>query len=225
VRKISTYMWINFFIFFFPFLSAIVFFRFFFKDIVAFFISFFVVGIFFIIWDSFFTTKDVWEFNEKHVMKLRIFNLPVEEIIFFITAPFGCIFIFSIMEIFFKDSVFETILLKYLFIFISVCFIIAGIFLRKKIYTFVVFMLTGISTFLFVIAEIFFYKKFIFAMLISYVPFLVFNGILTTLPVVKYNKNHIIGLRIINIPLEDFFYNFIMIGWYFFFFNIFSKIL
>ncbi|MEJ5284191.1 MAG: lycopene cyclase domain-containing protein [Brevinematia bacterium] len=97
--------------------------------------------------------------------------------------------------------------------------------MRKKIYTFVVFMLTGISTFLFVIAEIFFYKKFIFAMLISYVPFLVFNGILTTLPVVKYNKNHIIGLRIINIPLEDFFYNFIMIGWYFFFFNIFSKIL
>lgn len=225
MKRISTYMWINFFIFFFPFLSAIVFFRDFFKEIGAFIISFFIVGAFFIIWDSFFTIKDVWEFNEKHVMKLRIFNLPVEEVLFFITAPFGCIFIFSVMGTFFKDSVFGNILLKYLFIFSSVFLIIVGIFLRKRIYTFVVFMLTGVSTFLFAISEIIFYKKFIFAMLISYVPFLVFNGILTSLPVVKYNKNQIIGLRIINIPLEDFFYNFIMLGWYFFFFNIFSKIL
>jgi lycopene cyclase domain-containing protein len=43
------------------------------------------------------------------------------------------------------------------------------------------------------------------------VPFIVIDGILTSLPVVEYNTAHILNIRIINIPVEDFSYFFLML--------------
>jgi lycopene cyclase domain-containing protein len=52
---------------------------------------------------------------------------------------------------------------------------------------------------------------FYFAYFVSLIPFLVVNGILTSLPVVEYNSVHIMNIRIMNIPLEDFSYLFLML--------------
>jgi lycopene cyclase domain-containing protein len=54
------------------------------------------------------------------------------------------------------------------------------------------------------------------------------NGILTggfivQSPIVNYNPLHHIGLRIISIPVEDFFYGFLLLGLNTFFFEKFSK--
>ena len=46
------------------------------------------------------------------------------------------------------------------------------------------------------------------------IPFLLINGFLTgsfSDPIVTYNADHIIGFRILNIPIEDCFYNLIML--------------
>jgi lycopene cyclase domain-containing protein len=47
------------------------------------------------------------------------------------------------------------------------------------------------------------------------IPFLIVNGILTGLfleePVVSYNKNEILGIRILTIPIEDVGYAFSML--------------
>ena len=57
--------------------------------------------------------------------------------------------------------------------------------------------------------------------IISLVPFLIVNGILTGYPDVEnspvwYNSSEIIGFRVLNIiPVEDFFYSFIL-----FYFNV-----
>jgi lycopene cyclase domain-containing protein len=51
--------------------------------------------------------------------------------------------------------------------------------------------------------------------LISILPFLIVNGILTGMftpsPIVWYNESHIIGWRIVTIPIEDLFYCFSML--------------
>ncbi len=43
-------------------------------------------------WDVFATLRGHWYFNENKVFPIRIFNLPFEEILFFILIPFCCIF-------------------------------------------------------------------------------------------------------------------------------------
>jgi lycopene cyclase domain-containing protein len=50
--------------------------------------------------------------------------------------------------------------------------------------------------------------------IISFVPFMIFNYLLTSLIVVYYNPDAIWGIRITTIPLEDFFYNFAMLSFY-----------
>ncbi|MEP7171289.1 MAG: lycopene cyclase domain-containing protein [Bacteroidota bacterium] len=54
-------------------------------------------------------------------------------------------------------------------------------------------------------------EKFYRAYLASQIPFLIVNGILTSLPVVTYNNNENIGVRIYTIPIEDFFYSMLML--------------
>ena len=51
--------------------------------------------------------------------------------------------------------------------------------------------------------------------LVSLVPFIVVNGILTgsyNPPIVMYNPDEIINIRFLNIPIEDFFYSFSMLA-------------
>ena len=49
----------------------------------------------------------------------------------------------------------------------------------------------------------------------SLIPFLIINGFLTgsfsETPIVNYNPNQIIGLRIFNIPIEDTMYSLLML--------------
>jgi lycopene cyclase domain-containing protein len=51
--------------------------------------------------------------------------------------------------------------------------------------------------------------------LVSFLPFLLINGVLTgsfiKSPIVNYNSNEIIGFRIFTIPIEDSVYNLLML--------------
>jgi len=62
---------------------------------------------------------------------------------------------------------------------------------------------------------------------ISTFLFFVFNYLLTSIPIVIYNPYAITNIRILTIPIEDFFYNFSMLFLYLFFYlkskKIFSK--
>ena len=55
-------------------------------------------------------------------------------------------------------------------------------------------------------------RQFWLAMLLTYVPFLIFNGLLTGIPIVVYNDAENWGIRVYTIPLEDFFYSLSLLG-------------
>ena len=43
-------------------------------------------------WDIFATWRGHWQFNPAGVWPIRVINLPLEEILFFVVIPFCCIF-------------------------------------------------------------------------------------------------------------------------------------
>ncbi|MGE5401632.1 MAG: lycopene cyclase domain-containing protein, partial [Ignavibacteriales bacterium] len=49
---------------------------------------------------------------------------------------------------------------------------------------------------------------------VMYIPFLIFNYILTSLPVVMYSGKAVIGVRFLTIPAEDFLYSFSLLSFY-----------
>jgi len=49
-------------------------------------------------WDVFATWRGHWYFNPQGVFALRIINLPVEEVLFFIVIPFCCIFTWEALK-------------------------------------------------------------------------------------------------------------------------------
>lgn len=56
---------------------------------------FYSIGLMLIIfggWDVFATYRGHWSFNPQGVWPVRIVNLPVEEVLFFVVIPFCCIF-------------------------------------------------------------------------------------------------------------------------------------
>jgi len=64
----------------------------FYQNIRSLLISITIVVIFFSVWDVFAVYRGHWFFNPTDVWKLRIINLPVEEVLFFVVIPFCCIF-------------------------------------------------------------------------------------------------------------------------------------
>ena len=55
-------------------------------------LSIFFVFFLFGAWDVFATWRGHWTFNPQGVWRMRIFLLPLEEVLFFIVIPFCCIF-------------------------------------------------------------------------------------------------------------------------------------
>ena len=58
----------------------------------------FSIVIIFSLWDIFATSRGHWYFEPDRVWDLRIFNLPVEEILFFVVIPFCSIFTWEMVK-------------------------------------------------------------------------------------------------------------------------------
>ena len=164
-------------------------------------------AIIYIIWDQQFTHLGVWGFNPNYLCGLYIYDLPIEECLFFLTVPFACVFIYEVQKFFLKDFIpFKTARLAFS-LFACFLFLIALINL-DNLYTSISF---GLATVLIFILVFITKTKQLGNMLLTYliclVPFFFVNGILTGSfimePVVWYNQTEHLGLRIGTIPVED----------------------
>lgn len=168
----------------------------------------------FIPWDIYFTKTAVWSFNHNYLLDYTYLYLPVEEWLFFIIVPFSCVFIYEASNYFFKRDI-SSKHARLIFFAISLVLLALAFNYNNRIYTFTVCGLAGLAALSSAFLKPLWGGKFLRLYLISWLPFLAVNGILTgsllNEAVVNYNSSEIIGLRIGTIPVEDSIYNFLML--------------
>ena len=169
-----------------------------------------ITAVFFIAWDIYFTKLGVWGFNKQYTLGIYVVNLPLEEVLFFFCIPYACVFTYHCIGLFTskkrlnaKPELFTKALI--------IGALVISIIYYQKFYTTFTFLMLSIS--LFTAAYILkanWLAKFYSIYAVLLIPFTVVNGLLTGTglknPVVWYNSKHIVGLRILTIPVEDVFY-------------------
>ena len=180
-----------------------------------FFVGTLIMMLIFIPWDIIFTINGIWGFNEKYLLGIDLFNLPIEEWLFFICIPYACVFThYTITRSFpnFELSKRWTQIFYYLILAFLIFTLVINF---DKWYTLVNFLYLTILIILVRTIKIRLLSKFFFTFLIILIPFFLINGILTGSfiepPLVWYNHEENIGVRIGTIPLEDVFYAFGML--------------
>lgn len=178
-----------------------------------------VVGVPFIIWDSFSTANDIWNFNSSYVYVIRILHLPIEEILFFITVPYSILFLYETYLFYTKED--SKSFNAFPILTTSLLSLITGIFLIEYNYTSTILIIFALVQFIvfFTKPKFIFRKKFNFFLLLTFVPFVLVNYFLTSIPIVNYNPNEIIGIKFITIPIEDFIYSLSLITSYIYFYE------
>lgn len=175
-------------------------------------IALLLVGIFFVGWDVFATYRGHWSFNPIYVAEIKLLGLPLEEILFFITVPYSCLFVFdSILHFLGDRKLFSH--RKWLFPVIGVLIMLFAFGFCGKDYTVLALLSVGL-TILFVSlvnVQLFSSQAYWIYIVLTLFLFLISNYFLTSLPVVQYSSGAITGFRVITIPIEDFLFNFSML--------------
>tara|TARA_B100000795_G_C22797711_1_gene440227 strand:+ start:366 stop:1049 length:684 start_codon:yes stop_codon:yes gene_type:complete len=187
--------------------------------------STFITSGIFISWDIIYTYIGVWEFNQEHLIGVNLFNLPIEEYLFFICIPYASVFTYHCLGILINKDYFSNYVSKISTLMV-ITFLLVGIITIPKLYTSVTFILLALTIFtLQWILKVSWLSRFYFSYLIILFPFFIVNGILTgwllTNPVVVYNDLENLNIRCNTIPIEDVFYGMLLlitnIGFYEFF--------
>ncbi|MCU0417413.1 MAG: lycopene cyclase domain-containing protein [Cytophagaceae bacterium] len=159
------------------------------------------------IWDIGKTSLQVWGFNSKYIVGCFIFNLPIEEIVFFITVPYACVFIYYCLLAYFptqrwmKVEQFTTPIL-------ILGFIGMGLLRWDLTYTSTTCIIAGFYLlFHYLQEDAWIRARFYEAFIVCLIPFLIIDGVLTggyqSEPIILYNPNEFLNIRIGSIPIED----------------------
>ncbi|MDB5203147.1 MAG: rane protein [Ferruginibacter sp.] len=169
-------------------------------------------GIFYIVWDAIFTANGIWHFNNDYIIGAKLFGLPAEEIAFFFIVPYCCSFIYECIRCYFPR--FSGPKNNWVYQFLAITLFFAAIFFHDRDYTFYTCLFTAVFLCCYVVFKKHFTgfnpNVFLIAYLIILLPFLIVNGLLTSIPVVIYNNAENMGVRIYTIPVEDVFYGMLL---------------
>lgn len=207
----ATYLLINFFTVLFPVLLSFDKRVQFFKSWKHIFPGLMISGLLFLFWDHLFTVFEVWSFNPDYVQGIYILDLPLEEILFFITVPFACIFIYECLNYYVKPDILKSISAYITYALIILCAVLL-VYYYGRVYSLITFaLLLVILVFAQFVFKVQYLSRFYLAYLVSLFPFYIVNGLLTSIPVVMYNDAENMAFRVGTIPLEDHFYSMAML--------------
>ncbi len=174
-----------------------------------------IVATVFLIWDAIFTKNGVWGFNPDYHLPFLLFGMPIEEWLFFFCIPYASIFIHYSLE-YFKPNLLiserntKLITLALITVVTPVLVLNWGKAYTTVNYSFLIGTL--LIGFFYGIAYL---RRFYLAFLIILIPFFIVNGVLTGTgveePVVWYNNDENLGIRLLTIPVEDIGYAFTML--------------
>ena len=174
-----------------------------------------ITAVIFIAWDVWFTDLGVWGFNTDYLIGIKLFNLPIEELLFFLTIPYSCMFTYFALNHLIKKDYFKNIE-KYISLFLLTVAGLGVFIYSDRYYTFYVLLLTVVLLILLkAIFKVDYLSRFYFTFMITLIPFIIINGILTGSfleePIVWYNNSENLNLRVGTVPIEDFFYSFTLL--------------
>lgn len=173
-----------------------------------------IPALLYIIWDYYFILKGVWSFNAEYITGIKLFNIPLEEILFFFVVPYCCVFIYECIGTYFpgiKNNKKGDVILMSL----ALCLLAVGFYFSPKHYTSWTFVFNAVFIAFLNLFRSYFKSfdstSFLIAFCIILIPFLIVNGFLTAIPVVMYNGAENLGIRIYTIPFEDIFYGMLLL--------------
>lgn len=170
-----------------------------------------LVSLPFVLWDMWALSRGHWSFNTMYTLDKYLFNIAVEEVLFFITVPLICLIVFLIIL---RSNKHSTTSMK-----AHLPIIMIGLFAGYLMiispalsYTQVVGVvgLTFCGMLLVMRPKVLYLQAFWSYQIILLVMFILANTFLTSLPIIIYSQEAIVGFRIGTIPLEDFLYNFVL---------------
>lgn len=179
------------------------------------FLGIFIMMSIFIPWDIIFTIKEYWGFNKNYLSEFSLLKLPIEEWLFFICIGFACGFTHEVLKGYFpvikKINIHPGITLIS-----SLVLAILAIVFFKNWYTLTALGSASILLSLLALCKQGWLGTYLVSYAVITIPFLIINGWLTGSfteePIVWYNNQENLSIRVFTIPLEDFFYNFTMLG-------------
>lgn len=165
----------------------------------------------FVLWDAL-VVNYFWFFNPYYITGFSIFGLPVEELLFFISVPLGCLLLWVNYKKYFKKIVFNNF--SIFLIFFNLFAALIAIYF-SKFYTGSVALVFLAVLLLDIFLKTFLFRKgsfvtFVFG-LVNVLTF-IFNLYLTARPVVLYNTQLKTNFNIITIPVEDFLFGMALIS-------------
>lgn len=173
-----------------------------------------LITIIFLAWDILYTKMGVWGFNDKYTLGVKLFNLPIEEVLFFICIPYSSVFTYYCFSLFYPKL--KSISFGLVSFILTLGLIVTGFVFISKLYTSVTFLLLALVIIdLAFIQNVKWLSTFYFMYLVILLPFFIVNGILTGTgldePIVWYNNLENMGVRILTIPFEDIFYGMLLL--------------
>ena len=172
------------------------------------FAGYLLVSVPFMIWDVWATSAGHWGFNSEYVTGPYIFNVPLEEYLFFLTVPFALVYVWGVVKKHVTDKALAGILPLLVFGAVAAISIWTLVAYWENGYTRSAMIAALIATVAAATSRLAYTKRFWTFQVILLGLFMIFNSILTMLPIITYGQDAIIGLNVGTIPVEDFFFNF-----------------
>lgn len=177
--------------------------------------SLFIIAIFYIFFDICFTRLGIWGFNPLYHSNILIFNLPLEEWLFFLIVPYASIFLHESIVLYFPSWQLSYQTSRTITFLLLVFFVLVALVNVEKSYTLYISVLMVVALLLSLFDASNVIRSFFITFMVILIPFVAVNGILTgsliEQEVVWYNNAENLGVRIFSIPIEDVGYGFSLI--------------